>query len=646
MTTRPYFLICIHILFSVVMANAQHNTEWPCYGNDPGGSRYSPLDQININNVKQLHIAWTFQTGELETYAGTEAKSKAAFETTPVMIGQTLYFSTPSDRVFAVDALSGKKIWVYDPKVNLHEDYSEITSRGVSVWKPSATNAGADDMTIFIATIDGRLIALSAKTGLPKESFGDHGTVDLKSGLGEDISVTSAPAIIGHLIVVGSSLGDNSRFNATAGTVRAYDVESGKLVWSWDPIPKNERDPAWKTWMGPKAHQTGAANTWATISADEKNGLVFIPTSSPSPDYYGGERLGQNLYGNSLVALQATTGKMIWYFQVVHHDLWDYDIAAQPVLTTIAKDGRQRDVVIIGTKMGLVFVLDRMTGKPVFPVEERPVPASTVKGEDAWPTQPFPLLPAALGIQKIDSTDSWGMDDSSRIESAKRIAAYQNKGIYTPPSYEGSLMTPGNIGGIHWGGMCYDGKNGLLITNINRIPAIISLVPRTEMSDAEIRKERQRIEIGSQSGTPYLVKRDYLIKINQYGINVQCTPPWGQLIAIDMNTGKRKWEIPLGSMLDLTKYPEAKNWGSLNLGGAIVTGGKLVLVAATMDNHLRAFHSETGELLSEFLLPASAQATPMTYMVNGKQFIVIAAGGHGKIHSKQGDYLVAYSLEN
>jgi quinoprotein glucose dehydrogenase len=644
MKRRIYGLIYIQLFFAISVALAQGNAEWPCYGNDPGGMRFSPLDQINTKTVNQLHVAWTFQTGELETYEGTEAKSKAAFEATPVMIGRTLYFSTPSDRVFAVDAETGKKIWMYDPKVNLHEDYSEITSRGVSVWKSSVSNNRSEDMTVFIATIDGRLIALSAKTGMPITRFGDRGTVDLKSGLGRNISVTSAPAIIGHLIIVGSSLGDNSRFDETAGTVRAYDVESGKLIWSWDPIPKSEKDPAWKTWNGPKAHQTGAANAWTTISADEKNGLVFIPTSCPSPDYYGGERLGQDLYGNSLVALEAATGKMVWYYQVVHHDLWDYDIAAQPVLTTISKEGKNIPVVIVGTKMGLIFVLDRMTGKPVFPVEEKSVPASVVKGEEAWPTQPFPVLPEALGIQKIDSSNAWGVNEDLRKESLQRITANQNQGIYTPPSLQGSLMTPGNIGGIHWGGMCYDPVNGILITNINRIPAIISLVPRADISEAEIKKERQKIEIGRQSGTPYILKRDYLIKVNDDGINILCTPPWGQLIAIDMNTGKRKWEVPLGFMLDPAKYPGAQQWGSLNLGGAIVTGGKLVFVAATMDNHFRVFSSETGETLIGFPLPASAQATPMTYMVNGKQFVVIAAGGHGKIHTKQGDYLVAYSL--
>ncbi len=642
MKTRLLFLITI---FSFLHSRgfAQNNNEWPSYGRDPGGNRFSPLDQINVHNADKLHVAWTFQTGELGTYNGTEALTKAAFEATPVMVGQTLYFSTPSDRVFAIDAFTGKQVWLFDPKVNLHEDYSEITSRGVSIWRPGSTDGGKE-IKVFIATIDGRLIALSTKTGMPIPGFGNQGTVDLKSGLGENISVTSAPAIIGNLIVVGSSLGDNNRTDETAGTVRAYDVENGKLIWSWDPIPRNESDPAWKTWIGPKAHQTGAANTWATISTDEKNGLIFIPTSCPSPDYYGGERLGQDLYGNSLVALNAATGKLVWYFQVVHHDLWDYDIPAQPILTTINKDGKKREVAIVGTKMGLIFVLDRLTGKPVFPVEEKAVPASEVKGEQAWPTQPFPVLPLPLGIQKIDSSDSWGVNETLRAESVQKIKTYQNKGIYTPPSYQGSLMTPGNVGGIHWGGMCYDDVHGLLITNINRLPAIITLVPRENMTEDEIRKERQKLEIGRQLGTPYLMKRDYLIRINENGINILSKPPWGQLIAIDLNTGKNKWEVPLGFMLNPEKYPDAKNWGSLNFGGAIVTAGQLVFVAATMDNHFRVFNSMTGETIIGFPLPASAQATPMTYMVNGKQFVVIAAGGHGKVHTKQGDYVVAYSL--
>jgi quinoprotein glucose dehydrogenase len=616
--------------------------EWPAYGNDAGGSRFSPLKQVNNQNVSKLKMAWTFQTGELKLYEGTNVMKQAAFEATPVMVGGILYFSTPSNRVFAVDAATGKEHWVFDPQVNLRTGYSEVTSRGVSIWPGNDQH----DQRIFIATIDGRLIALDALTGRPVVSFGTGGTVDLNAGTGSRISVTSAPAIIGNTIIVGSAMGDNQRFDYPPGTVRAYDVITGALKWGWDPIPRDSTNAAWKTWQGPKAHQAGAANAWATISVDAARDLVFIPTSCPSPDYYGGERLGQNLYGNSLVALRASTGKLVWYYQVVHHDLWDYDIAAQPILTEIVKDGRKVPAVIVGTKIGHVFILHRETGKPLFPVEERPVAASDVPGESAWPTQPFPVLPAPLGIQSVGVKDAWGPTPQAKDEAAKRIAQYVNKGTFTPPSYKGSLITPGNVGGIHWGGMCVDPQQRLLITNINLLPAIIRMVPRDQLHEFEDSATKVvRGENGLQRGTPYVMNRDYLFKGDEKGIIMQTTPPWGTLVAIDLNNGHKKWEVPLGYQLDPQQYPGAEKWGSLNLGGAIVTAGNLIFVAATRDGHLRAFNSRTGAELWKYLLPAGGQATPMTYAVNGKQYIVIAAGGHGRFSTRMGDYVVAFALE-
>ena len=616
---------------------------WGYYGQNAGGMRYTSLKQINDRNVGQLTQAWTYQTGELKKYEGTSLIEQAAFEATPILVGRTLYFSTPSARVFAVDAATGQERWVYDPGVNLKKGFSEFASRGVAAWPAGGQKA----QLIFVGTIDGRLIALDIATGKPEFSFGNEGVIDLNKDAGGDgdVQETSPPTIVGDLVIVGSALGDNQRFDYPPGLIRAFNVRTGQLIWKWNPIPSDPADSAYATWNGPKAHRSGGANAWTILSSDPARDLLFVPTTSPSPDYYGGERKGTNMNANSLVALRASTGQLVWRFQVVHHDLWDFDIAAQPVLIDLPKDGRRIPAVVVGTKMGHIFVLDRLTGRSLFPVEERRVPASTVPGEQAWTTQPFPVLPEPLGIQGLGKADAWGLTPEDKAEAEKRIGQYRSEGPFTPPSYEGSIMAPGNVGGINWSGMCFDPRTSTLYTNINRVAAVIRMLPREKVDQVEREEPAvMRAETGRQTGTPYVMKRDYLFKVDDRGVVMQTKPPWGTLVAIDLNTGKRKWEVPLGSMLDTKRWPEAKNWGSLNFGGAIVTGGNLVFVAASRDGYFRAFDSRAGTVLWEMLLPAAGHATPMSYSVDGKQYVVIAAGGHGRLRTKMGDYLVAYTL--
>jgi len=655
--THKFFPIILLSLFAVTGCAQQNkesqnereinftkNGQWANYGNNPGGMRYSPLKQINTENVKNLKPAWTYQSGELKTYEGTSLATKAAFEATPLMVNGVLYFSTPTNRIIAINAATGKELWVYNSGIDLKGEYSEVTSRGVSKWiNTNAKPGDADYMRILAATIDGRLIALDASTGKPVSSFGKNGIIDLKEGVGS-IQVTSPPAVINDLIVIGSTMGDNWRFDYPPGVVRAYDARTGTLKWSWDPIPRKPGDAGFETWKGPKAAQTGAANAWATISADLALDLIFVPTSCPSPDYYGGERKGDNLYANSIVAIQASTGKVVWHFQAVHHDIWDYDIAAQPVLLDITKNGKKIPAVLIATKMGHIFVLNRKTGEHLFPVEERSVPPSDVEGEEASKTQPFPTQLPALGLQNVTEDSAWGPTPELAQKAKDRINQHIHLGVFTPASLKGSIITPGNVGGMNWSGASFDPEQNILVTNTNRIAALITLYPKTGNTRQSVNTALPRAEVAPQEGTPYIMSREYLFTAENGGFLMQTKPPWGTLAAIDMISGKLKWEVPLGIMMDPQKYPDAIKWGSINFGGAVTTAGGLVFIAASMDGFMRAFNTNTGEMLWQAMLPAGGQAMPMTYEWEGRQYVVIAAGGHGKLGTKLGDYVVAYAL--
>ena len=627
------------ILVLMGTALAQHigDTEWPNYGNDPGGMRYSALSQINRDNVSKLKVAWVFHTGDISD--GSHNRRRSGFEATPIFVDGTLFFTTGFNRVIALDPETGKEKWAYDPKADLTLEYGDgLVNRGVSTWLDTKASQSCH-RRIYEATLDARLISVDAATGKPCLDFGDDGQVNLRDVPGYRAGwyhMTSPPAVIDDLIVVGSAIDDNVRAAMPSGVVRAFDARTGRLRWSWDPIPQ----PPTPTKEGPTARQVGAANAWSVMVVDPERDLIFVPTGSASPDYYGGLRPGDNQWANSVVALRARTGEIAWGFQLVHHDLWDYDTASPPLLTTLEHEGRSVPVVIQGNKTGLLFVLNRDTGKPVYPVEERPVPHSDVSGETASPTQPFPVAPPPLAPEQVSGDDAWGPAPADLEYCRKVFATLRNQGIFTPPSQQGTLVVPGNLGGMTWSGYAFDPSHGLLITNSNNLVAKVKLIPRADFWRAAARTEDG--EYTPQTGTPYGLFRRFI----QSPSGMPCVaPPWGSLIAVDMNEGKIRWKVPLGSMQDFGHKQPPIPPGSITLGGPITTAGGLVFIGGTFDPYFRAFDIETGKELWKGQLPNAGHATPMTFMHHGKQYVVIAAGGHDKISEETpSDELVAFTL--
>ena len=646
-----FSLVCLVLLLTFwtppvrrdsVRAQQLPDGDWTAYGRDAGGERFSPLDAISRENVASLEVAWTFRTGD--AYQPKDGRP-TALEATALHIDGTLYLSTPVGRVIALDPVTGQQRWVYDAKVPRDMGYGDFASRGVAAWQRGA------DRRIIVATIDARLIALDATTGTPVPGFGEQGIVDLRRGLRipptgfADYEVTSPPAVIGDTIVVGSAIADGTDKPHPSGEVRGFDAITGKLRWTWDPVPQQPAALGADTWNGDSRRSAGGANAWSVIVADPARNLVFVPTGSPNHDYYGGERLGDNLFANSVVALRADTGERVWHFQTVHHDLWDYDVASPPILFDWRNDGKTIAAVAVASKTGHLFILDRETGRPLIPVQERPVPKSDVPGEVAANTQPFPDAPRSLAAPTLNAEPAWGATDEDRAWCRETMAGLRAEGLFTPPSLKGTLVVPGNVGGMAWGGIAHDRVNDLLIMPVNNLAAEVRLVAR-EQVDAERKAGRLsgQFEFHPQRGTPYGVVRRFLLAPKT---GLPCTPPpWGTLAAIKAASGEIAWRVPLGRLPWAEKMPEADRWGSIALGGPIVTAGGLVFAAGTLDGAVYAFDVATGKQLWRGTLPTSARATPMTYRGrDGRQYVVVSAGGHGVPQGlPTADYVVAFAL--
>lgn len=575
-------------------------------------------ERITPENVRRLTVAWTYDTQD-STEPFSPGGKMPGFEATPAYADGRLYLSTPQGTVAALDADTGAEFWRTDLAVRRNVSYSDPMNRGPTVHGTH----------LYVGTIDARLVCLELGSGRRCPKFGRNGEVDLTAGLRHppqwrgEYGLTSAPAVYRDLVIVGSSVGDNSRAQMASGEVRAFDANTGALRWTFHPLP--ESSPA------------GGANTWSRIVVDAAHGLVYLPTGSPSPDYFGGQRPGNDEYANSIVALHAATGEVAWHFQTVHHDLWDYDIAAPPLLFP----GRAGPAIAVAPKSGNVFLFNRLSGAPLFPILERPVPASDVSGEHASPTQPFPSRPVSLVPQQVSEQDLWGATPEDLEACRRTLRGLRNEGVFTPPSLGGSLSVPGNIGGVHWGGMAWDPVNRLLIAPVNRLPAIVHLIPHDEFEQAA--RDFPSRETTEQKGVPYAMSREFFLAPS----GAPCVaPPWGELVAINADSGEIAWHVPLGDLRGkglARAFPSVT--GSPNLGGPATTDTGLVFIGATVDGAFRAFETRTGREVWKTQLPTSARATPLIYVDRGgRERVAIAAGGHDTPLSKAGTKLVVFAL--
>ena len=703
-----YKIFLISFIFLMISCHKEDKpyTTWSVYRGDAGSTGYSALNQINKNTVKNLEVAWTYHTRDAAT------ENHSTIQCNPIIANGMMYVTSPKLQVIAIEPATGKEIWKFNP---FKKGEASGVNRGVTYWERG------NDKRIFIAA-SSFLYAINADTGQVISEFGTGGKIDLRNGLGrspEKLSVwaTSPGIIYNDILIQGTAL--NEGYDSAPGFIRGYNVYTGAIVWTFHTIPQ-PGEYGYDTWQPNAYKNVGGTNCWAGMCLDQKRGTVFIPLGSPAFDFYGGNRKGQNLYGNCLLALDATTGKRRWHYQMVHHDLWDYDIPSPPTLLTVNHKGKKVDAVVQVTKMGMVFLFNRETGKPLFPIEERSVPKSDLLGEETWVTQPFPVKPLPYVRHRFSEEDITNISPEANKFIKEKIKGAKFSTIYTPPSLGGTVQFPGTRGGSEWGGASVDLQTGVLYVNANQVPMLfkmkeletdegLSLVKKGEnvfaanncsvchgadrsgvkpfpsLINIKARLTKEKISTLLLTGrnqmppfpnlkpgdkaallsflmdekvTQTAVKKKTVpkdkdnIKYIHDGWNVLLDqdeypgvkPPWGTLNAIDMNTGEYLWQVPLGEFAALTKKGIPPT-GTQNLGGSVVTAGGLVFIAATKDEMFRAFDKTTGKIVWQYKLPAGGYATPSTYLVDGEQYIVIAAGGGGKVGSKSGDSYIAFKLK-
>ncbi len=587
--------------------------EWRVYHGNSAAWHYSPLDQINRDNVHQLRVAWTYHTGD------SRRKPATTIECNPLVVGGVMYLTTAQLKLCALDAVTGKLLWRFDPFAGMPADKPRGVNRGVTYWED-----GDDRRVFFVA--DARLMAFDARTGKLIQEFGEGGSVDLKLGMGRDLTeltydVTSPGTIYKNLIILGAMCGEGP-MPAAPGHVRAFDVRTGEIAWIFHNPPQ-QGEFGNDTWPDDSWRTTGGANDWGGMTLDEKRGWVFLSTGSCAFDFYGGQRLGANLLANCLIALDASTGKRIWHYQVVHHDLWDRDLPCPATLVTLNLDGLQVDATVQPTKFGQLFILDRETGKPLFPIEERPVPPSNVPGEQAWPTQPQVLKPPPYARQEFTEDDITNLSPEAHAYVLEIYRKLQH-GLWRPPSLQGTVIFPGCDGGSNWGSGSFDPSTNWFYINSHDDPYIMTLVSAPK-----------------DSGYPYS-HTGYNHFLDQEGY-AAIKPPWGRLTAFDLNHGEIVWQKVLGEFKALTARGIPPT-GTQNIGGSICTAGGIVFIGSTQDEMFRAFDKTDGNILWEAKLPAGGYATPCTYEAGGRQYVTIAAGGGGKPRTRSGDAFVTFAL--